>query len=61
VIFGIGKFRSAHAFGWKKFQAWLQKHCYFLKQNANPVAFLIGVFSSDIAQFGTLKYKSLIA
>jgi site-specific recombinase XerC len=53
--------RRSYAFGWKKFQEWLNQHGYQIINDADHIAFLAGAFLSDMAKTGTLKYRSLVA
>jgi hypothetical protein len=53
--------RRSYAFGWRKFETWLQEHGYVLKKDENHIVLLVGAFLSDMARTGSLKYKSLVS
>lgn len=53
--------RRAYAFGWKKFEEWLNKHGYILQKDADQTALQVGMFLSDMAKTGSLKYNSLVS
>jgi integrase len=53
--------RRAYSFGWKKFEIWLNEHGYSLQQDVDQIALHVGMFLSDMAKTGKLKYNSLVA